>query len=279
MAAATTDLEQAGIDSARTDAELLAAHVLGVERGRLSFADVPEEFFDRYSDAVSTRVRRVPLQHITGMAPFGPLRLEVGPGVFIPRPETEALLEWALAQDLPDDAVIVDVCTGSGALGVALATARPGARVTGIDIDPAALNYARRNAAVTTMSVVQGDVVDGGLLADLAGTVDLVVSNPPYVPSGAVLEPEVLEHDPAHAVFGGPDGMAVIVPLVARAADWLKSGGLLAVEHDDTTSETTIDAINATGLFEQLAPHADLAGRPRFVTGRRRPRTPQGECT
>ena len=277
MAAATTDLAQAGIDSARTDAELLAAHVLGVERGRLSFADVPEEFFDRYSDAVSTRVRRVPLQHITGMAPFGPLRLEVGPGVFIPRPETEALLEWALAQDLPDDAVIVDVCTGSGALGVALATARPGARVTGIDIDPAALNYARRNAAVTTMSVVQGDVVDGGLLADLAGTVDLVVSNPPYVPSGAVLEPEVLEHDPVHAVFGGPDGMAVIVPLVARAADWLKSGGLLAVEHDDTTSETTIDAINATGLFEQLAPHADLAGRPRFVTGRRRPRTPQGE--
>ena len=151
--------------------------------------------------------------------------------------------------------------------------------MTGIDIDPAALNYARRNAAVTTMSVVQGDVVDGGLLADLAGTVDLVVSNPPYVPSGAVLEPEVLEHDPVHAVFGGPDGMAVIVPLVARAADWLKSGGLLAVEHDDTTSETTIDAINATGLFEQLAPHADLAGRPRFVTGRRRPRTPQGECT
>ena len=277
MAAATTDLAQAGLDSARTDAELLAAHVLGVERGRLSFADVPEEFFDRYSDAVSTRVRRVPLQHITGMAPFGPLRLEVGPGVFIPRPETEALLEWALAQDLPDDAVIVDVCTGSGALGVALATARPGARVTGIDIDPAALNYARRNAAVTTMSVVQGDVVDGGLLADLAGTVDLVVSNPPYVPSGAVLEPEVLEHDPVHAVFGGPDGMAVIVPLVARAADWLKSGGLLAVEHDDTTSETTIDAINATGLFEQLAPHADLAGRPRFVTGRRRPRTPLGE--
>ena len=179
MAAATTDLEQAGIDSARTDAELLAAHVLGVERGRLSFADVPEEFFDRYSDAVSTRVRRVPLQHITGMAPFGPLRLEVGPGVFIPRPETEALLEWALAQDLPDDAVIVDVCTGSGALGIALATARPGARVTGVDIDPTALDYARRNAASTTMSVLLGDVVEDGLLSDLAGTVDLVVSNPP----------------------------------------------------------------------------------------------------
>lgn len=267
--AATTALGKAGIDSARNDAELLAAHVLGVERGRLSFTDVPEDFFGRYHDAVSTRSRRIPLQHITGVAPFGPLRLEVGPGVFIPRPETEALLEWALAQDLPDDAVIVDVCTGSGALGIALATARTGARVTGVDVDPAALAYARRNAAGTTMSVVQGDVAEDGLLSDLAGTVDLVVSNPPYVPAGAILEPEVAEHDPAHAVFGGGDGMAVIVPLVARAAGWLRSGGLLAVEHDDTTSQATIDAISATGVFDQVAPHTDLAGRPRFVTARK----------
>lgn len=275
--AATTALGQAGIDSARNDAELLAAHVLGVERGRLSFTDVPEEFFGRYHDAVGTRARRIPLQHITGTAPFGPVRLEVGPGVFIPRPETEALLEWALAQDLPDDVVIIDVCTGSGALGIALATARPGARVTGVDIDPTALDYARRNAASTTMSVVHGDVAEDGLLSDLAGTVDLVVSNPPYVPAGAILDPEVAEHDPAHAVFGGADGMAVIVPLVARAAGWLKSGGLLAVEHDDTTSEATVGAISATGLFDQVAPHADLAGRPRFVTGRRRPRTSEGQ--
>ena len=275
--AATTALGQAGIDSARNDAELLAAHVLGVERGRLSFTDVPEEFFGPYHDAVSTRARRIPLQHITGTAPFGPVRLEVGPGVFIPRPETEALLEWALAQDLPDDAVIIDVCTGSGALGIALATARPGARVTGVDIDPTALDYARRNAASTTMSVVRGDVAEDGLLSDLAGTVDLVVSNPPYVPAGAILDPEVAEHDPAHAVFGGADGMAVIVPLVARAAGWLKSGGLLAVEHDDTTSEATVGAISATGLFDKVAPHADLAGRPRFVTGRRRPRTSEGQ--
>ena len=275
--AAATELGQAGIDSARTDAELLAAHVLGVERGRLSFADVPEEFFDRYPRAVSTRARRIPLQHITGTAAFGPVRLVVGPGVFIPRPETEALLEWALAQDLPDDPVIVDACTGSGALGIALATARPGARVIGVDIDPTALDYARRNAARTTMSVVAGDVADDGLLSELAGTVDLVVSNPPYVPSGAVLEPEVAEHDPAHAVFGGPDGMAVIVPLVARAAGWLKSGGLLAVEHDDTTSDTTIGAIQDTGRFDQVAPHTDLAGRPRFVTARRRHRTRKAE--
>ena len=275
--AATTALGQAGIDSARNDAELLAAHVLGVERGRLSFTDVPEEFFGRYHDSVGTRARRIPLQHITGTAPFGPVRLEVGPGVFIPRPETEALLEWALAQDLPDDSVIIDVCTGSGALGIALATARPGARVTGVDIDPTALDYARRNAASTTMSVVRGDVAEDGVLSDLAGTVDLVVSNPPYVPAGAILDPEVAEHDPAHAVFGGADGMAVIVPLVARAAGWLKSGGLLAVEHDDTTSEATIEAISATGFFDQVAPHTDLAGRPRFVTGRRRPRTPEGQ--
>ncbi len=270
IAAATATLEGAGVDSARTDAELLAAHVLGVDRGRLSFTDVPPDFFTRYDQVVGQRARRIPLQHITGTAPFGPVHLAVGPGVFIPRPETEALLEWALAQDLPRDAVIVDVCTGSGALAVALATLRPGASVTGVDIDPAALEFARRNAAPTTARMVHGDVADDALLADLAGTVDLVVSNPPYVPTGSEVEPEVAEHDPSHAVFGGADGMAVIVPLVAHAARWLKPGGLLAVEHDDTTSAATVEIICASGNFDGVLPHADLAGRPRFVTARRR---------
>lgn len=269
IATATATLGAAGVSSPRADAELLAAHLLGVERGRLSFTDAPGGFYGRFEAAVKQRARRVPLQHITGTAPFGPLLLDVGPGVFIPRPETEALLEWALAQQLPDNAVIVDVCTGSGALAVALATLRPQASVTGVDADASALDYARRNAASTTASMVAGDVADAGLLADLAGTVDLVVSNPPYVPAGAELEPEVAEHDPAHAVFGGADGMAVIVPLVARAARWLKPGGLLAVEHDDTTSERTIETIRDTGCFDEVTPHVDLAGRPRFVTARR----------
>lgn len=269
---ATAALRDAGIDSARIDAELLAAYLLGIERGRLSFADIPEDFPDRYREVVSARANRIPLQHLTGVAPFGPVLLEVGPGVFIPRPETEALLEWALSQDLPPNPVVVDACTGSGALAVALATKLPGATVTGVDVDPTALCYARRNAASTNAGMVQGDVTDAGLLAGLAGTVDLVVSNPPYVPLGAELEPEVAVHDPAHAVFGGADGMDVIVPLVQRAAGWLKSGGLLAVEHDDTTSVRTMETISATGLFEDVRPHRDLTGRPRFVTATRRER-------
>lgn len=277
IAAATATLEEAGVDSARTDAELLAAHVLGVDRGKLSFSDVPQDFFARYHEAIGERARRIPLQHITGTAPFGPVHLAVGPGVFIPRPETEALLEWALAQDLPRDAVIVDVCTGSGALAVALATLRPHASVTGVDADPRALDYARRNAATTGAQMVEGDVADDTLLAGMAGSVDLVVSNPPYVPTGAGLEPEVAEHDPAHAVFGGADGMSVIVPLVSRAAGWLKDGGLFAVEHDDTTSARTVELICATGVFDEVTPHADLTGRPRFVTARRRSRQSEGQ--
>ena len=276
---AAVALAQAGIDSARIDAELLAAHFAGVDRGRLSLTEPTDPgFFDCFEAAVRTRARRIPLQHITGTAAFGPVHLHVGPGVFIPRPETEALLEWALRQPLPDSPVIVDLCTGSGALAVALATERPDARVIAVDDDPVALRYARRNAPAA-VRVLQADVADPGVLSDLAGTVDLVVANPPYIPTrtahAAVLEPEVAEHDPAHALYGGPDGMAVISPVVARAADWLTDGGLLAVEHDDTTSAATVEVMRAAGVFEDVTPHRDLTGRPRFVTARR---TRRGGC-
>lgn len=269
IAAATATLARAGIDSARTDAELLAAHLAGTDRGRLALLDAPDpEFFDRFDQAVSERARRTPLQHITGTAPFGPVLLHVGPGVFTPRPETEALLEWALAQPLPHDAVILDLCTGSGALAIALASQRPTARVIAVDDDAVALDYAGRNAANTTVRLVHGDVTAAGLLPELTGSVDLVVANPPYIPVGAALEPEVAQHDPAHALFGGADGMAVIAPLVLRAAGWLKPGGLLAVEHDDTTSEATVRIIREAGGFGDVTAHRDLTGRPRFVTAR-----------
>jgi len=267
--AATATLARAGIDSARTDAELLAAHLAGTDRGRLALLDSPDpEFFDLFDQAVSERARRTPLQHITGTAPFGPVQLRVGPGVFTPRPETEALLEWALAQSLPHDAVILDLCTGSGALAIALASQRPQARVIAVDDDATALDYARRNAANTAVRLVHGDVTDAGLLPELRGGVDLVVANPPYIPVGTVLEPEVARHDPDHALFGGADGMAVIEPLVVRAADWLKPGGLLAVEHDDTTSEATARIMIRAGVFGDITAHRDLTGRPRFVTAR-----------
>lgn len=275
---AASTLAAAGIDSARTDAELLAAHVAGTERGRLALVEtVDSGFFDRYDDAVATRAKRVPLQHITGTADFGPVRLQVGPGVFIPRPETESLLEWALAQKLPGNPVIVDLCTGSGALAIALAQALPSARVIAVDDDPAALDYAGRNAATTTVELVNADVTDPVLLPELVGSVDLVVANPPYIPSGAVLDPEVSEHDPHHALFGGPDGMAVIAPIVRRAADWLKPGGMLAVEHDDATSRATVDLIVSipgslrSRAFTDVTSRRDLTGRPRFVTACRVP--------
>ena len=268
---ATSLLADAGIDSARYDAEELAAHLTGTDRGRLPLIDSPDDtFFDRYRAAIAARSQRVPLQHLTGTAAFGPLTLTVGPGVFIPRPETEVVLEWATAQRLPESPLIVDVCTGSGALALALARHWPEARVLGIDDSDAALAYARGNAAGTTVELLHADAADTELLAELDGRVDLVVSNPPYVPDGAELEPEVLQHDPSHAVFGGPDGMAVITGIVRLAGRWLRPGGLFAVEHDDTTSQLTVELIGGTGLFDGIAARTDLAGRPRFVTARRK---------
>jgi release factor glutamine methyltransferase len=266
---ATTLLADAGIDSARYDAEELAAHVAGTERGRLSLLGPPDDtFFDHYNAAVAARSRRVPLQHLTGTAAFGPLTLSVGPGVFIPRPETEAMLEWAVAQTLPAEPVVVDVCTGSGALALALARHWPGARVIGLDDSNAALDYARRNAAGTTVEFVRADVTHSGVLTELEGRVDLVVSNPLYVPDAAELEPEVTEHDPPHAVFGGPDGMAVIPAVAQLAGRLLRPGGLFAVEHDDTTSSMTAETIRSTELFDDVVARTDLTGRPRFVTAR-----------
>lgn len=270
IAAAAETLAHAGIDSARTDAELLAAHTAGVGRGRLALLDDPGSgFFERFGVAVEARARRIPLQHITGQAAFGPVVLEVGPGVFVPRPETEAILEWACAQPLPSAPVILDLCTGSGALAVALAAGFPDARVIAVDDDAIALDYARRNAAATTVDLVAGDVTDPRLLSELDGAVHLVVANPPYIPVGADLDPEVAQHDPSHALFGGADGMSVITPIVRRAVRWLADGGLLAVEHDDTAADATVAVIADTGAYTDIAAHPDLTGRPRFVTARR----------
>ncbi|MCV7257398.1 peptide chain release factor N(5)-glutamine methyltransferase [Mycobacterium shimoidei] len=263
-------LAEAGIVSARHDAEQLAAHLAGTQRGRLPLLDPPDDaFFGRYEAVVAERSRRVPLQHLIGTVEFGPVTLHVGPGVFTPRPETEAMLEWAAAQQLCADPVIVDVCTGSGALAIALAHYWPSARVIGIDDSDVALDYARRNAAGTAVELLQADVMTPDLLSDLDGRVDLVVANPPYVPEGDTLEPEVSQHEPHHAVFGGPDGMALITAIARLAGRWLRPGGLFAVEHDATTSALTTQMIWNTGLFDDVVARADFAGRPRFVTGRR----------
>ncbi len=264
--AAAAALDEAGVGSPRVDAELLAAHVAGVDRGRLAVADVGPEFFERYDAIVAERLKRIPLQHIIGTAPFGPVTVRVGPGVFIPRPETEALLEWVVAQPLPPKPTVVDLCTGSGALALAISKNWPDARVFAVDDSEAALRYARRNLDGTGVEVVRADVTDVGLLPELDREVDLLVANPPYIPEDADLEPEVAEHDPAHALFGGPDGMVVIEAIAQLAARWLRTGGRCAVEHDDTTAAQTVETFTRTGRFEDVTSRRDLTGRPRFVT-------------
>jgi len=269
IADATGTLAAAGVDTPRVDAEQLAAYIAGIDRGLLAFHEPDEPFFGRYRDVIDARARRIPLQHLTSSAAFGPVTVAVGPGVFIPRPETESLLEWALAQPLPSQPLIVDLCTGSGALAVALAHDRPGARIIAVDDSADALAYARRNSAATTIELVEADVTAPSLLSQHDGTVDLIVVNPPYIPDDAQLDPEVAQHDPEHALFGGPDGMRVIGPIVDLAARLLRPGASIGVEHDDTTADATTALFDRAGVFTDVVSRRDLAGRPRFVTATR----------
>lgn len=269
-------LSGAGVSSPRVDAELIAAHVLGVERGRLPLVPlVDRQVIEAIGQLVARRAKREPLQHITGRATLGPVTVEVGPGVFVPRPETELLFEWGRTA-LRDVAgpLIVDLCTGSGALALAFAAARPDATVHGVELDSSALAWARRNADLRVAAgdrpivLHAGDVADPGLLADLEGRVDLLVCNPPYVPVGTDVPAEVGEHDPFGAVFGGSDGLAVIRHVVGAAARLLRPGGLLAMEHDDTHAETVPALLSTRRVLTDVEDHEDLASRPRFVTAR-----------
>ncbi|GAA1481872.1 peptide chain release factor N(5)-glutamine methyltransferase [Gordonia sinesedis] len=282
MAAAVTTLTDAGVASPRADAEWLLAAVLGVDRGRLLVADdLDDDTAARYRAAVARRATREPLQHITGTAAFGSVDLAVGPGVFVPRPETELLLQWALdrIETTAPSTRIADLCSGSGALAIALADAVPGADVYAVENSAAALEWLRRNAAdarradgtdPSAIEVVAADVTDLAAMtaAIPPGSIDIVVSNPPYVPVAAPVDPEV-RADPSVAVFGGDDGLSVIAPMVPVIARLLRPGGWVGIEHDDTTADLVIGLLARSGTFADVTPHTDLAGRPRFVTARR----------
>jgi release factor glutamine methyltransferase len=185
------------------------------------------------------------------------------------------LLEWGLGVLGPERPVVVDLCTGSGAIALALAHARPGAVVHAVEIDSVALSWARRNsdlrveAGDTPIRLHSGDVTNPKLLADLEGTVDLVLCNPPYVPAGTEVPPEVADHDPALAVFGGPDGLDIIKSVISCAARLLKPGGHVGIEHDDTQGESVPALLAARRVLSDAEDHKDLAGRPRFATARR----------
>ncbi|VFB01626.1 peptide chain release factor N(5)-glutamine methyltransferase [Nocardia cyriacigeorgica] len=276
LAEAVERLRAAGVASPRADAEQLAAHVLGVPRSRLLLAPLltPEQLAE-LRDVVERRARRIPLQHLIGRAAMGRIELEVGPGVFIPRPETELVFAWALAhlEAVRHDhaPIVVDLCTGSGALALAIAHARPDAEVHAVEIDPAALKWARHNADLriaagdTPVTLYADDATDPALLTQLNGRADIVVSNPPYIPVGAELDPEVADHDPHRALFGGVDGLDVIRGLVPTIARLLRPGGGTAIEHDDSNGSALAALLAGTGAFTEIAEHPDLAGKPRFV--------------
>ena len=276
---ATGRLSAAGVPSARHDAESLAAHVLGRTRPQIVTAVLRGDDLalgERFDDLVDERARRVPLQHLVGTAPFRDLVLDVGPGVFIPRPETESVAEPVVkeANRLITAAVaplVVDLCTGSGAIALAVATEVPGADVRAVELAPQAHAWARRNVDrwAPGLDLRLGDAATA--FADLDGRVDVVVTNPPYVPSGAVpVDPEVRDHDPAIALYGGgPDGLRVPRQMVEAAARLLRPGGLLVVEHADVQQPALLRTLTSSDAWCDAQGHRDLTGRPRFVTARR----------
>ena len=266
---AEAQLAEAGVASPRVDAELLLSHVTGVPRSLLLVAARPNELQHRsFTELVEARARRVPLQHLTGSAAFRFVDLEVGPGVFVPRPETEVLAGWAVEQAaLVETPVVVDLCTGSGAIALSILHEVPGAVVHAVELDEPAFGWAQRNLAGTGVDLRLGDAADA--FADLDGQVDVVVSNPPYIPLDAweSVAPEVRDHDPALALWSGDDGLDAMRMIESSAWRLLKPGGVVGVEHADAQGESAPAVFAAR--WSDVRDQPDLAGRPRFVTARK----------
>jgi release factor glutamine methyltransferase len=283
VAAAAATLAAAGVPSPEYDAAELLAHVLGTTRARLPLAVDPAagtpgrpltpEQHAAFEELVRRRAAREPLQHLTGTAAFRYVDLAVGPGVFVPRPETEVLAGWAVEQAGRVVAAgrvprVVDLCTGSGAIALAVATEVPQATVHAVELSADAMVWAVRNLAGSGVDLREGDMADA--FTDLDGTVDVVVCNPPYIPLEAFesVAPEAREHDPALALWSGEDGLEAIRVLERRAARLLVPGGLLGFEHADVQGDAARDVLIATGRWSDVRDHHDLAGRPRYATAR-----------
>ena len=272
ISGAAATLEQAGVASPRHDAEALAAHVMGVPRGRLVLLEASdlEQSREQFALAIARRAAREPLQHVVGTAPFRYLELAVGPGVLIPRPETELLVDAALAwlkdQEPVGGATIVDLGTGSGAIALALAQEADVPKVWAVELEAGALEFAARNIASSGLAVelVAGDLSDA--LPELDGRVDLVVSNPPYLPLSLLpgLEPEVRDYDPMAALFAGEDALGLVRSVERTSRRLLRRGGLVVVEHG---SDQGLSAPACFGKgWLDVKDHLDLSGRPRYLT-------------
>ena len=271
---ATARLEEARVASPDFDARELLAHVLGTTRAGLALAPEPEPRDDEvaaFRSLVARRAARVPLQHLTGSAGFRHVELSVGPGVFVPRPETELLAGWAVdtAREVAGrPPVVVDLCTGSGAVALAVAHEVPHAQVHAVELDEDAHAWAERNLRGSGVDLRLGDMADA--FVDLDASVDVVVCNPPYIPLEAyeTVAVEARDHDPGLALWSGQDGLDAMRTLERVAARLLRRGGAVGAEHADVQGESAPAVFIGTGRWSDVRDHRDLAGRPRFLTAR-----------
>ncbi|CAN5585707.1 peptide chain release factor N(5)-glutamine methyltransferase [soil metagenome] len=268
--AAALRLAAGGVASPEHDADELLAHVLGTSRGALALVEeVGDDAAATYEALVVRRAAREPLQHLTGTAAFRYVELAVGPGVFVPRPETELLAGWAVEQAAALAApVVVDLCTGSGAIARAVAQEVPHAVVHAVELDPGAFAWASRNLADTGVDLREGSMADA--FPELAGTVDVVVCNPPYIPLEAweSVAAEARDHDPHLALFSGDDGLDAMRLLESRARILLRPGGVVGAEHADVQGISAPGVFRAGGAWVDVRDHRDLADRPRYLTAR-----------
>ncbi|GAA3233281.1 peptide chain release factor N(5)-glutamine methyltransferase [Actinocorallia longicatena] len=275
IARATARLAEAGVASPRADAEELAASIHGVTRGALH--TLPDSAFDaRYWEGIARREAGEPLQHITGRAYFRYLELMVGPGVFVPRPETEVMAGWAIdvLRDMDvADPVVVDLGTGSSAIALSIAQEVPQARVHAVELDPGAHEWASRNIKNLDergqVTLHNADFADA--LTELNGQVDLVVSNPPYIPMSEweYVPRDVRDHDPARALWGGgDDGLDAMRIVEATARRLLRPGGVIAVEHSDLQGAPVYWIFSEENGWRDQRNRRDLTDRDRFVTAR-----------
>jgi release factor glutamine methyltransferase len=277
---ATSLLTEVKVSSPQVDAELLLAHVLGVERTQLiTIQEISNEQLSDFNALVARRANRVPLQHLTGIAYFRHLALAVGPGVFVPRPETELLVEAAIAhlKTIPAPRNVVDLCSGSGAIALSIALEVPGTIVLAVELSEDAVKWLAHNvvdhaaqleAVGSHIFIHHGNAGDRSLLADMVGQLDAVVTNPPYIPQDMIpRDPEARDHDPAMALFSGEDGLDVASEVAWVGADLLRPGGFFGMEHADVQGESVPALLNSmSGIWQEVKDNQDYNQLPRFTT-------------